>query len=105
MTQQTAKTLDIVLTKTTDSTSLFDFTDGADVDASMERFDDLLLDAVTAHFPEATVSLGQRGAIWDMTAEGDVNGSDTPAAFEAQQVIQDIAERILSDGEWIVETN
>lgn len=103
----TTKRLEIELTETTDPNGIFanGITDGADAQASMERFDALLLAAVSEAFPEATVTIAQKGRIWEINEDGDVNGSDTPLAMRAQHVIQQLADDILNDGAWIVEAD
>lgn len=96
----------IELTRTVDPSGLFapesDMT-GVDVQASMERFDALLLDRVRDVYPAATVGLTERGRIWEETGDGAVNGYDTPAAFAAGQVVQQLADDLLNQSdEWVV---
>lgn len=103
MTAQTAKTLEIVLTETTDMNNVFAAEadmDGVDMDASMARYDDMLLAEVTKSFPEAEVSVGPAGRIIDLETDG--NPWDSTAAHEAGLVVQQIADAILNGGDWIV---
>jgi hypothetical protein len=96
-------TLEIGLTRTTDSSSLFEDTDGADVAASLERFDALVLDAVTDAFPEARVLEVDKGYVHDLTVGADINPADTDDTHHAWLRIQAIADQIHGAGEWIVE--
>lgn len=99
----TTKTLEIGLTRTTDSSGLFEDTDGANVQASMERFDEMLLAEITALFPEADVQIVDRGYVFDLTAGHNANPEDTTAAGDAWRTVRAIADRLHSDGAWIVE--
>jgi hypothetical protein len=98
--------LEIVLTWTTDPSSLFaseaDMTD-VDVEESMAEYDGLLIAAVREAFPDAIVERADRGGIWDGDADG--NGANTDMAHEAGLVVQQIADDILNRGDWIIKDN
>lgn len=97
------KPLEIGLTRTTDSSGLFEDTTGADIAASLEQFDALLLDAVTAAFPEADVLLVDKGYVYDQTVGTDINPADTDETHQAWLRIQALADDIHQRGDWIVE--
>ncbi len=101
----TTQNLIIDLAWTTDESGLFaseaDMA-GVDVQESMAEFDGMLIAAVREAFPNAIVEHADRGRIWEINEDGDVNGADTPLAFEAGQTIQAIADEILQRGDWIV---
>jgi hypothetical protein len=99
----TTKTLEIGLARTIDSTSLFEDTTGANVEASMERFDDLLLAAVSEAFPEADVEIVDKGYVFDREIGTDINPADTDETHQAWLRIQSIADDIHNRGEWVVE--
>ena len=96
--------LHIGLTRTTDSNSLFEDATGADVQASMERFDAMLLDAISERFPTATVEICDRGFIFDLDVDSQIaNPEDTADTLEAQNAISEIADDIHGSGDWCVE--
>lgn len=100
---ETTKQLEIDLTWTTDPSGLFASEadmDGVDVEASMAEYDGLLIAAVREAFPEAIVEHSDRGRIWDNSTDG--NGENTATAHEAGLVVQQIADDILNNGDWIV---
>jgi hypothetical protein len=101
----TDKTLIIDLAWTTDSNGLFaseaDMTD-VDVQASMAEYDGLLIAAVREAFPSAIVEHADVGGIWDTTGGDALNGADTSRAHRVGLVVQQLADDVLSRGDWIV---
>lgn len=103
---EVAKRASIALTRTTDPSGLFateaDMR-GIDVQASMEEYDRLLHSAVARAIPEATVRITDRGRISTSVTSEHENPENTRDAHEYGLLVQDIADRVLESGDWIVE--
>jgi hypothetical protein len=86
--------MEIVIGRTVDPSALFASEadmDAVDVQASAERFDDILVKRVQAAYPDAVVKLGDGQRAYGFADEGEI-----------LNVIANIVDEITQDGEWIV---
>jgi hypothetical protein len=103
MNAQQTRRLEIVIGQTQEPTRMFAAEadmDGVDVEASMDLYDLMMLERVSAAYPEASVELGNGTSVYATDAAG--NPFETAETAEAWRFISQTADDILNQGDWIV---
>ena len=90
--------------------NLFNDTEGIDVKASVERYAELVEEAIQSEYPGAEVEIGYQvnaeGAAGGVHVAGDQIDDNTFEAMQNEEsiikLIGDITQRVFNDGEWYV---
>ena len=94
--------VEIVLGQTRDPIELFATEadmDGVDIPASIDRFDEMVLERVREVYPEADISFDEGTRAYVTTESG---ASDYDAEADVLREIGVIAEDLVNRGDWVV---